>query len=66
MKKIGFLSFGYWTPSPQSQAQNAADVLLQSIDLAVESERLGVDGQAAPLETRPGSPGLAGLTLTLN
>src|ERR1700739_1039086 len=44
MKRIGFLSFGHWTPSPQSQAQNAADVLLQSIDLAVESERVGVDG----------------------
>src|ERR1700760_4158154 len=44
MKRIGFLSFGHWTPSPQSQAQNAADVLLQSIDLAMESERLGVDG----------------------
>jgi alkanesulfonate monooxygenase SsuD/methylene tetrahydromethanopterin reductase-like flavin-dependent oxidoreductase (luciferase family) len=44
MKKIGFLSFGHWTPSPQSQAQSAADVLLQSIDLAVEAERLGMDG----------------------
>jgi alkanesulfonate monooxygenase SsuD/methylene tetrahydromethanopterin reductase-like flavin-dependent oxidoreductase (luciferase family) len=44
MKKIGFLSFGHWTPSPHSQAQTAADVLLQSIDLAVEAERLGVDG----------------------
>jgi alkanesulfonate monooxygenase SsuD/methylene tetrahydromethanopterin reductase-like flavin-dependent oxidoreductase (luciferase family) len=44
MKKIGFLSFGHWTPSPQSQAQTAGDVLLQSIDLAVEAERLGVDG----------------------
>ena len=44
MKKIGFLSFGHWTPSPQSQAQTAADVLLQSIDLAVEAERLGLDG----------------------
>jgi alkanesulfonate monooxygenase SsuD/methylene tetrahydromethanopterin reductase-like flavin-dependent oxidoreductase (luciferase family) len=44
MKKIGFLSFGHWTPSSQSQAQSAADVLLQSIDLAVEAERLGVDG----------------------
>jgi alkanesulfonate monooxygenase SsuD/methylene tetrahydromethanopterin reductase-like flavin-dependent oxidoreductase (luciferase family) len=44
MKTIGFLSFGHWTPSPQSQAQSAADVLLQSIDLAVEAERLGVDG----------------------
>ena len=44
MKKIGFLSFGHWTPSPQSQARSAADVLLQSIDLAVEAERLGIDG----------------------
>jgi alkanesulfonate monooxygenase SsuD/methylene tetrahydromethanopterin reductase-like flavin-dependent oxidoreductase (luciferase family) len=44
MKKIGFLSFGHWTPSPQSQARSASDVLLQSIDLAVEAERLGVDG----------------------
>jgi alkanesulfonate monooxygenase SsuD/methylene tetrahydromethanopterin reductase-like flavin-dependent oxidoreductase (luciferase family) len=44
MKKIGFLSFGHWTPSPQSQARSASDVLLQSIDLAVEAERLGMDG----------------------
>jgi alkanesulfonate monooxygenase SsuD/methylene tetrahydromethanopterin reductase-like flavin-dependent oxidoreductase (luciferase family) len=44
MKKIGFLSFGHWTPSPQSQTQSAADTLLQSIDLAVEAERLGIDG----------------------
>ena len=44
MKKIGFLSFGHWTPSPQSQTQSAADTLLQSIDLAIEAERLGVDG----------------------
>jgi alkanesulfonate monooxygenase SsuD/methylene tetrahydromethanopterin reductase-like flavin-dependent oxidoreductase (luciferase family) len=44
MKKIGFLSFGHWTPSLQSQTQSAADALLQSIDLAVEAERLGMDG----------------------
>src|SRR3982750_2308298 len=44
MKKIGFLSFGHWTPSPQAPTRAAADVLLQSIDLAVEAERLGVDG----------------------
>ncbi|MBS0633323.1 MAG: LLM class flavin-dependent oxidoreductase [Verrucomicrobia bacterium] len=44
MKKIGFLSFGHWTPSAQSQTRSAADVLLQSIDLAVEAERIGVDG----------------------
>src|SRR5579875_1107569 len=44
MKKIGFLSFGHWTPSARSKTQSASDVLLQSIDLAVEAERLGVDG----------------------
>jgi alkanesulfonate monooxygenase SsuD/methylene tetrahydromethanopterin reductase-like flavin-dependent oxidoreductase (luciferase family) len=44
MKNIGFLSFGHWTPSPQSQTRSAADALLQSIDLAVEAERLGMDG----------------------
>src|ERR1700744_6490535 len=44
MKKIGFLSFGHWSPSHQSQTRSAADALLQSIDLAVEAERLGMDG----------------------
>jgi alkanesulfonate monooxygenase SsuD/methylene tetrahydromethanopterin reductase-like flavin-dependent oxidoreductase (luciferase family) len=44
MKKIGFLSFGHWTPSPHSRTQSGADALLQSIDLAVEAERLGMDG----------------------
>jgi alkanesulfonate monooxygenase SsuD/methylene tetrahydromethanopterin reductase-like flavin-dependent oxidoreductase (luciferase family) len=44
MKKIGFLSFGHWTNSLQSQARSAADVLLQSIDLAVAAEQLGADG----------------------
>ncbi|ODT48237.1 LLM class flavin-dependent oxidoreductase [Devosia sp. 63-57] len=44
MKKIGFLSFGHWSPSPQSGTQTAADALLQSIDLAVAAEELGADG----------------------
>jgi alkanesulfonate monooxygenase SsuD/methylene tetrahydromethanopterin reductase-like flavin-dependent oxidoreductase (luciferase family) len=44
MKKIGFLSFGHWTPSPQSQTRTASDALLQSIDLAVAAEELGADG----------------------
>lgn len=44
MKKIGFLSFGHWTPSPQSQTRSAGDTLLQSIDLAVAAEELGADG----------------------
>src|SRR3954449_6476817 len=44
MKNIGFLSFGHWTPSPHSQTRSASDALLQSIDLAVAAEELGVDG----------------------
>jgi alkanesulfonate monooxygenase SsuD/methylene tetrahydromethanopterin reductase-like flavin-dependent oxidoreductase (luciferase family) len=44
MKKIGFLSFGHWTPSPQSQVRSAADALLQSIELAVAVEEIGADG----------------------
>ena len=44
MKNIGFLSFGHWTPSPQSQTRTASDALLQSIELAVAAEALGADG----------------------
>ncbi|QPC93731.1 LLM class flavin-dependent oxidoreductase [Mesorhizobium sp. INR15] len=44
MKKIGFLSFGHWSPSSQSQTRSASDALLQSIDLAVAAEELGADG----------------------
>jgi len=44
MKNIGFLSFGHWTPSPQSATRTAGDALLQSIDLAVAAEELGADG----------------------
>jgi len=44
VKKIGFLSFGHWTPSPHSQTRTGADALLQSIDLAVAAEELGLDG----------------------
>ena len=43
-KKIGFLSFGHWTPSLQSKTRSASDALLQSIDLAVAAEELGADG----------------------
>ncbi|MBX9462124.1 MAG: LLM class flavin-dependent oxidoreductase [Aquamicrobium sp.] len=44
MKNIGFLSFGHWSPSPQSGTRSASDALLQSIDLAVAAEELGADG----------------------
>jgi len=43
-KKIGFLSFGHWSNSPQSATRSAGDALLQSIDLAVAAEELGADG----------------------
>jgi len=44
VKKIGFLSFGHWSPSSHSQTRSASDALLQSIDLAVAAEELGADG----------------------
>jgi alkanesulfonate monooxygenase SsuD/methylene tetrahydromethanopterin reductase-like flavin-dependent oxidoreductase (luciferase family) len=44
VKRIGFLSFGHWTPSPHSQVRTGADSLLQSIELAVAAEELGADG----------------------
>jgi alkanesulfonate monooxygenase SsuD/methylene tetrahydromethanopterin reductase-like flavin-dependent oxidoreductase (luciferase family) len=43
MKHIGFLSFGHWSPSPQSQTRSAADALTQTIELAVAAEA-GADG----------------------
>lgn len=44
MKKLGFLSFGHWSPERGSQVRSAGDVLKQSIELAVEAERIGIDG----------------------
>ncbi|MFC1226781.1 LLM class flavin-dependent oxidoreductase [Pedobacter sp. BG31] len=44
IKKIGFLSFGHWSEHPSYQARTASDTLLQSIDLAVAAEEIGLDG----------------------
>lgn len=44
MKKIGFLSFGHWSPAPGSGTRSARDALVQSIELAVAAEELGADG----------------------
>jgi alkanesulfonate monooxygenase SsuD/methylene tetrahydromethanopterin reductase-like flavin-dependent oxidoreductase (luciferase family) len=44
VKKIGFLSFGHWSPSPHSQVRTASDALLQSVELAVAAEEVGADG----------------------
>jgi alkanesulfonate monooxygenase SsuD/methylene tetrahydromethanopterin reductase-like flavin-dependent oxidoreductase (luciferase family) len=44
VKKIGFLSFGHWSPSQHSQVRTAADALIQSIELAEAVEEIGGDG----------------------
>lgn len=44
MKKIGFLSFGHWANHPAYKTRSASDTLLQSIDLAVAAEEIGLDG----------------------
>ncbi|MCA0217679.1 MAG: LLM class flavin-dependent oxidoreductase [Actinobacteria bacterium] len=44
MKRIGFLSFGHYQAVPGSQVRTAADSLLQTIELAVAAEELGLDG----------------------
>lgn len=44
MKKLGFLSFGHWSPERGSQVRTAAEVLRQSIELSVEAEKIGLDG----------------------
>lgn len=44
MKKIGFLSFGHWANHPAYETKTPADTLLQSIDIAVAAEELGIDG----------------------
>jgi alkanesulfonate monooxygenase SsuD/methylene tetrahydromethanopterin reductase-like flavin-dependent oxidoreductase (luciferase family) len=44
VKKIGFLSFGHWGPSPSSRVHSASDALIQSLELAVAAEEVGADG----------------------
>jgi Coenzyme F420-dependent N5,N10-methylene tetrahydromethanopterin reductase and related flavin-dependent oxidoreductases len=43
MKKIGFLSFGFWMQEG-SMVKTAEQSYNESVDLAVEAEKLGVDG----------------------
>lgn len=43
MKKIGFLSFGHWM-NQGSLVKTAQDSYLQSIELAVAAEQIGLDG----------------------
>jgi alkanesulfonate monooxygenase SsuD/methylene tetrahydromethanopterin reductase-like flavin-dependent oxidoreductase (luciferase family) len=44
MKRIGFLSFGHYQAVQGSVVRTARDALLQTIELAVAAEELGVDG----------------------
>jgi alkanesulfonate monooxygenase SsuD/methylene tetrahydromethanopterin reductase-like flavin-dependent oxidoreductase (luciferase family) len=44
VKRIGFLSFGHWQPAPGSMTRTAGDAYLQTIELAVAAEQLGLDG----------------------
>jgi alkanesulfonate monooxygenase SsuD/methylene tetrahydromethanopterin reductase-like flavin-dependent oxidoreductase (luciferase family) len=43
-KRIGFLSFGHWQQAEWSATRTAADAHLQTIELAVAAEELGLDG----------------------
>jgi alkanesulfonate monooxygenase SsuD/methylene tetrahydromethanopterin reductase-like flavin-dependent oxidoreductase (luciferase family) len=43
-KRIGFLSFGHWQPADWSLTRTARDALVQTVELAVAAEELGVDG----------------------
>ena len=42
VKRIGFLSFGHHQPVPGSMTRTAGDALLQTIELAVAAEELGL------------------------
>jgi alkanesulfonate monooxygenase SsuD/methylene tetrahydromethanopterin reductase-like flavin-dependent oxidoreductase (luciferase family) len=44
MKSIGFLSFGHYQDVPGSLVHTAQDSLLQTVELAVAAEEIGVDG----------------------
>jgi len=44
VKRVGFLSFGHWQPVPGSQTRSAGDALLQTVELALAAEEIGIDG----------------------
>ena len=44
VKKIGFLTFGFWRAADGSQTRSAADALVQTIELAQAAEDIGIDG----------------------
>lgn len=44
MKAFGFLSFGHYSPMRGSQTRSAAEMLKQTVELAVGADELGVNG----------------------
>lgn len=44
MKRIGFLTFGHYGDVPGTLVRTAGDALLQTVELAVAAEELGIDG----------------------
>jgi alkanesulfonate monooxygenase SsuD/methylene tetrahydromethanopterin reductase-like flavin-dependent oxidoreductase (luciferase family) len=44
VKRIGFLSFGHWQAARGSRTPTARDALVQTIELAVAAEEIGIDG----------------------
>jgi alkanesulfonate monooxygenase SsuD/methylene tetrahydromethanopterin reductase-like flavin-dependent oxidoreductase (luciferase family) len=44
VKRIGFLSFGHWQAAPWSKTRTAREALVQTIELAVAAEEIGLDG----------------------
>ena len=55
-KKIGFLSFGRWTPSPLSHTRSASEALRQLIELAVATDEPGADWAYFPVAPRSTYP----------
>lgn len=43
-KRIGFLTFGHWQPIAGSAVRTGRDALVQTVELAVAAEELGLDG----------------------
>jgi alkanesulfonate monooxygenase SsuD/methylene tetrahydromethanopterin reductase-like flavin-dependent oxidoreductase (luciferase family) len=44
MKKIGFLSFGFWNEAQGSQVRTAREAQAQSLELAIAAEDIGIAG----------------------
>ena len=59
MKHSGFLSFGHWTPSPQSQTRSAADALSKRLAEVVQT-RMADPGAGIAEPNRRAPRALAG------